>query len=170
MATEVIGIDHVYFSVRSLEISEAYYDTVLGEILGFRKNAFHLNSNPHVQYFNRHFGIVIRQARAEGDFNSESAGLHHFCLRVNNEEDVDRAAAAMRKAGITVSIPAYHREYAPDYYAVFFTDPDGLRLEITNFQARAARPHGKLVGGSIRLFAVSAEQNIANGSARTRTC
>jgi catechol 2,3-dioxygenase-like lactoylglutathione lyase family enzyme len=57
MSTEVIGIDHVYFSVRSLEISEAYYDTVLGEILGFRKNAFHLNSNPHVQYFNRHFGI-----------------------------------------------------------------------------------------------------------------
>ena len=134
MSTEVIGIDHVYFSVRSLEISEAYYDTVLGEILGFRKNAFHLNSNPHVQYFNRHFGIVIRQARAEGDFNSESAGLHHFCLRVNNEEDVDRAAAAMRTAGITVSIPTYHREYAPDYYAVFFTDPDGLRLELTNFR------------------------------------
>lgn len=134
MATEVIGIDHVYFSVRSLSVSEKYYDTLLGEILGFRKNAFMLSDNPHIQYFNRHFGFVIRQARAAGEFNSESAGLHHFCLRVEKEEDVDRAAQAMRAAGLAVSIPAYHREYAPDYYAIFFTDPDGLRLEVTNFR------------------------------------
>ena len=134
MTTEVIGIDHVYFSVKSLRVSEKYYDTVLGEILGFRKNAFVLSDNPHIQYFNRHFGFVIRQARDTGDFNSESAGLHHFCLRVDKEEDVDRAAQAMRAAGINVSIPAYHREYAPDYYAIFFTDPDGLRLEVTTFR------------------------------------
>ncbi len=134
MVTEVIGIDHVYFSVRSLPVSEKYYDTVLENILGFRKNTFVLSDNPHVQYFNRHFGFVIRQAREAGEFNSESAGLHHFCLRVEKEEDVDRAAAAMRAAGINVSIPAYHREYAPDYYAIFFTDPDGMRLEVTNFR------------------------------------
>lgn len=134
MATEVIGIDHVYFSVRALPVSELYYDKLLGEILGFRKKAFSLGDNPHVQYFNRHFGLVIRQARVDSVFDSESAGLHHFCLRVESEEDVDRAAAAMRSAGLTVSIPAYHREYAPDYYAIFFTDPDGLRLELTNFR------------------------------------
>lgn len=134
MAVEVIGIDHVYFSVSSLAASERYYDIVLREILGFRKNSFHLNNNPHIQYFNRYFGIVIRQGRNTGAFDSESAGLHHFCLRVNNEEDVDRAATSMCMAGLAVSIPAYHREYAPDYYAIFFTDPDGMRLEITNFR------------------------------------
>lgn len=131
---EVIGIDHVYFSVKSLAVSEQYYDKVLRDILSFRKNAFALNGNAHVQYFNRHFGFVIRQARAEGQFNSEAPGLHHFCLRVEREEDVDRAAAELRSAGITVSIPQYHREYAPDYYAIYLTDPDGVRLEITNFR------------------------------------
>lgn len=25
-------------------------------------------------------------------------------------------------------------EYAPDYYAIFFSDPDGIRLELTNFR------------------------------------
>ena len=25
-------------------------------------------------------------------------------------------------------------EYAPDYYATFFSDPDGIRLEITNYR------------------------------------
>ena len=134
MHAEVIGIDHVYFSVRSLSDSEKYYDTVLGEILGFRKNRFVLNGNPHVQYFNRQFGFVIRQARESREFDSESPGLHHFCPRVDKEEDVDRAAQAMRAAGINVSIPQYHREYAPDYYAIYFTDPDGLRLEVTNFR------------------------------------
>ncbi|MFZ5628037.1 MAG: VOC family protein [Spirochaetota bacterium] len=134
MQTEVIGIDHVYVSVRSLPDSERFYDVVLAEVLGFRKNAFVLKGNPHVQYFNRHFGYVIRQARNTGAFDSESPGLHHFCFRVTNEADVDRVAERVRARGFSVSIPQYHREYAPDYYAVYLTDPDGVRLEVTNFR------------------------------------
>ena len=134
MATEIIGIDHIYLSVKSLESSVAYYDTVLGEILGFRKNSFTLNGNPHVQFYNRQFGFVLRQARAEGTTGGELPGLHHFCFRVQSEDDVDRVAAAMRAKGLTVSIPQYHKEYAPDYYAIYFTDPDGLKLELTNFR------------------------------------
>lgn len=134
MQTEVVGVDHIYLSVRSLAESERYYDVVLAEILGFRKNAFVLKGNPHVQYFNRHFGFVIRQARSEREFDSEAPGLHHFCFRVNAEADVDRVAQNMRTRGLNVSIPQYHREYAPDYYAVYLTDPDGLRLEVTNFR------------------------------------
>ena len=30
--------------------------------------------------------------------------------------------------------PRYYPEYAADYYATFFTDGDGIRLEITNFR------------------------------------
>lgn len=134
MATEVIGIDHVYVSVRTLAESERYYDIVLGEVLGFRKNSFALKGNPHVQYFNRHFGFVIRQARNEREFDSEAPGLHHFCFRVPAEADVDRVAEHVRARGLSVSIPQYHREYSPDYYAVYLTDPDGVRLEVTNFR------------------------------------
>lgn len=134
MATEVIGIDHIYLAVTDVSLSEAYYDKVLGDILGFRKNKFVLNGNPHVQYYNRHFGFVLRPARVAGAAPGEAPGLHHFCFRVGSEEDVDRIAAAMRSAGLQVSIPQYHKEYAPDYYAVYFTDPDGLKLEVTNFR------------------------------------
>jgi glyoxylase I family protein len=134
MVTEVIGIDHIYLSVRDLAVSENYFDTVLGEILGFRKNKFVLNGNPHVQYFNRQFGFVVRPASKATAFDGEAPGLHHFCFRVTTEEDVDRVASAMRAKGLQVSIPQYHKEYAPDYYAIFFTDPDGLKLEVTNFR------------------------------------
>jgi len=32
--------------------------------------------------------------------------------------------------GVAASAPAVYPEYADDYYATFFTDPDGLRLEV----------------------------------------
>jgi catechol 2,3-dioxygenase-like lactoylglutathione lyase family enzyme len=136
MEAEVIGIDHIYLSVRSLAVSEPFYDRLLGEILGFRKSRFQLGEVPHVNYYNRQFGFVIRLARpGTPAHDAEAPGLHHFCLRVAGEAEVDRAARALRAAGVDASPPQYRTEYAPDYYATYFTDPDGVRLEITNFRA-----------------------------------
>ena len=61
--TEVIGIDHIYITVSDLARSEPFYDRVLRDALGFRKNSFTLAGDPHVQYYNRHFGYVLRPAR-----------------------------------------------------------------------------------------------------------
>ena len=135
METEVIGIDHLYLSVRSLERSEKFYDQVLLAVLGFKKNSFALGGEGHVQYFNRLFGLVLRPARqGTGVHDPYAPGLHHVCLRVESEEDVDRVAAALAAAGVEVSAPRLFPEYAVDYYAVFLSDPDGVRLEITNFR------------------------------------
>lgn len=60
---EVTGIDHIYISVSEPARSEAFYDQVLMHTLGFRKNRFALHGEPHVQYFNRLFGYVLRPAR-----------------------------------------------------------------------------------------------------------
>jgi catechol 2,3-dioxygenase-like lactoylglutathione lyase family enzyme len=60
---EVIGIDHLYISVSSIERSQAFYDKVFVDVLGFRKNSFVLAGDAHVQYYNRHFGYVLRPAR-----------------------------------------------------------------------------------------------------------
>jgi glyoxylase I family protein len=60
--------------------------------------------------------------------------LHHFCFRVVDERAVDRAAKGLLAAGVEATEPRYYPEYAPDYYATFFDDPDGLRLEVTNFR------------------------------------
>jgi glyoxylase I family protein len=47
---------------------------------------------------------------------------------------VDRAARELEEAGVDATEPRYYPEYAPDYYATFFTDPDEIRLEVTNFR------------------------------------
>ena len=63
--TEVTGIDHIYITVSELGRSEPFYDRVLRDALGFRKNAFALGGDPHIQYFNRLFGVVLRPARVQ---------------------------------------------------------------------------------------------------------
>ena len=49
---EIIGIDHIYLAVSDLDASQQFYDRVMLGVLGFRKNAFTLDGDPHVQYFN----------------------------------------------------------------------------------------------------------------------
>ena len=137
---EIIGIDHVYITVSDLDRSEKFYDVVM-EILGFRKGRFQIGAEKHVQYFNRHFGFVLRPARVTGPHDPYAPGLHHFCLRVESEKDVREAADTLKERGISVSEPRRYPEYAPDYFAVFLTDPDGVRLEITNYRQERRQRH-----------------------------
>lgn len=139
MPVEIIGIDHIYVSVADLAAAEAFYDKLMG-VLGFRKRASLLAGEPHVHYFNRQFGFSLRPARAGTPaHDSYAPGLHHFCFRAVDERAVDRAAAELRALGIDASEPRHYPQYADDYYATFFSDPDGVRLEITNFRAERRR-------------------------------
>ena len=139
--TEVIGIDHIYIAVSDLERSEVFYDRVLLGVLGFRKNKFTLGSDPHIQYFNRHFGYVLRPSRTHAAHDSYAPGLHHFCLRVDSAAEVAAAVTLLRGAGIEASEAKLYSEYAPDYWATYLTDPDGIRLEITNYRQERRERH-----------------------------
>jgi glyoxylase I family protein len=132
---EAIGIDHIYITVTDLAKSEPFYDLVFMQTLGFRKNKFPLGDKgePHIQYYNRHFGYVLRPARSLTSHEPYSPGLHHFCLRVNSASDVHDVANQLRSAGIDATEAKLYPEYASDYVATFFNDPDGIRLEVTNY-------------------------------------
>lgn len=139
--TEAIGIDHIYITVSDLQRSETFYDHVLFEALGFRKNKFTLGGDSHIQYFNRHFSFVLRPARGSNGHDPYAPGLHHFCLRVESVADVVAVANQLRAAGIEASEAERHGEYAADYWATFFTDPDGVRLEVTNYREERRHRH-----------------------------
>jgi catechol 2,3-dioxygenase-like lactoylglutathione lyase family enzyme len=139
---QVIGIDHLYIAVSDLVRSEAFYDRVFVDTLGFRKNRFTLANDPHVQYFNRHFGYVLRPARG-GTFDAYTPGLHHLCLRVESIADVQAVAARLRSLGIEASAATHHPEYAADYWATFFDDPDEVRLEVTNYRQERRERHDR---------------------------
>lgn len=138
---EVTGIDHIYIAVSDLQRSEPFYDHVLLEALGFRKNKFVLGGDLHVQYFNRHFGYVLRPSRTPTRHDSYAPGLHHLCLRVESVAGVVAVATQLRAAGVEASEAKLYSEYAPDYWATFFTDPDGIRLEVTNYRQERRDRH-----------------------------
>ena len=134
MPIEVTAVDHVYVAVTDLARSEAFYDAVM-KLLGFRKGTQPIAGERHLHYFNPVTQYTIRSARPSRPHDAYSPGLHHLCFRVVDEAAVDRAWTALGAAGIDATAPARYPQYDADYYATFFSDPDGVRLEITNFRA-----------------------------------
>lgn len=83
------------------------------------------------------FGIEVRPARPESrdrPVDRYAPGLHHMAFHAASREAVDRVHAAVREAGGTVLDPpddySGQRGYAEGYYAAFFADPDGVKLEV----------------------------------------
>ena len=68
-------------------------------------------------------------------FHRKNSGLNHVCFGVRERGDVDRFVADfMRPRGVATlyDSPREYPEYRPGYYAVFFEDPDRLKLEIAH--------------------------------------
>jgi len=60
-------------------------------------------------------------------------GLHHFAWRAESREQVDQLHDLLLASGIKVlDPPAEYPEYSGNYYAVFFEDPDGIKLELVH--------------------------------------
>jgi catechol 2,3-dioxygenase-like lactoylglutathione lyase family enzyme len=83
-----------------------------------------------------HWGIEVRPARAQSRGRAHdryAPGLHHLALHAESREHVDRIHRAMVEFGATVLDPPAEYDgpaYSPGYYAAFFADPDGLKLEV----------------------------------------
>jgi catechol 2,3-dioxygenase-like lactoylglutathione lyase family enzyme len=82
--------------------------------------------------------LGLRQALEVQEFELYAPGLHHLALAVDARGDVDAAHAAAVEAGAHVlHAPRAWPQYHPEYYATFFLDPDGFRIEVA--AARDAR-------------------------------
>jgi glyoxylase I family protein len=139
--TDVIGIDHIYITVTDLQRAELFYDLVLLDALGFKKNSFTLDGDAHIQYYNRYFGYVLRPSRNAKVHDPYACGLHHLCLRVESVADVVSVAKQLVASGVEASAAKNYPEYAEDYWATFLTDPDGIRLEVTNYRYERKNRH-----------------------------
>lgn len=67
-----------------------------------------------------------------------SPGLHHLSLQAKSREDVDALYRKLKKFSATIlDAPADYPDYGKGYYAVFFADEDGMKLEYA-FTPRSA--------------------------------
>jgi catechol 2,3-dioxygenase-like lactoylglutathione lyase family enzyme len=65
-------------------------------------------------------------------------GLHHLAFEVASRAAVDERAEWLRAAGAEIESGPQAYWYLAGYYAVFFYDPDGLKLELVHVPAHAA--------------------------------
>ena len=115
--------NHVDLVVTSLERSLPFYRALLG-ILGEEGEAtIEGERGERVHYLGS--GLGLRERQSEGGVDRYTLGMHHVAFDARSREVVDRVAAW---AGDIESGPGEY-DYSPGYYAVFFYDPDGLKLE-----------------------------------------
>lgn len=83
------------------------------------------------------FGIDLRPARAESRerrYDRFEPGPHHTAFLADDPATVDRVHRVMRDSGAEILDPPKQYGgtpgYGDDYYAVFFADPDGYKLEV----------------------------------------
>ena len=149
-APELLGFDHVYLTVSDFARSRGFYDRLM-KALGFKKGTAPIGGAPHCHYYNRNLQISIRPARpGSRKHDSYAPGLHHLCLRVRDREAVDEIARKLRAMKIAIDGPRLWPEYAADYYALFFEDPDGIRFEVMNY--RKGRKLVRKVWGELQGF------------------
>jgi hypothetical protein len=87
----------------------------------------------------RDTSIGLRAAQSESPPHDRySVGLHHLAIEVASRGTVDERADWLRSAGAEIESEPQEYTYIPGYYAVFFYDPDGLKLEILHVPALAA--------------------------------
>lgn len=131
-------IHHIDLTVKDAHASRAFYESVLG-FMGYRLSAgdpfapqetgfdFDLRSGDSFCSI----GILsARGEHADRMHDRYSPGLHHVAWTAASREDVDAMYVHLLSIGATIlDAPADYPRYGAGYYAVFFADPDELKLE-----------------------------------------
>ena len=131
------SINHLDLTVTSPEVSEPFYRVVL-DFMGFEQKRL-AHGNTDLPLFHsreegqRLFSIALQRAKHHTEHDRYSPGLHHVAFSASSRRDVDGLHELLVEIGaIVLDPPAEYPEYAPGYYAVFFADPDGLKLEFVH--------------------------------------
>jgi catechol 2,3-dioxygenase-like lactoylglutathione lyase family enzyme len=125
---------HVQVNVRSAAASFPFYRELL-DYLEFRC----VHEDPHtLGYSDGRTAVWLIEAdepHAGHGFHRKRTGLNHVAFRVPARDDVDRFAReflAARGRAMLYATPRAFPEYRPGYYAVFFEDPDRVKLEVVH--------------------------------------
>jgi catechol 2,3-dioxygenase-like lactoylglutathione lyase family enzyme len=122
----VVGIDHLVLSVSDFRRSKAFYDEVLG-FLGFKRKYDYADmagwSNGKTLFWIAAASPGRRRRYRKGD-----VGFHHYAFELSSRADVDALGAFLKENRLTILDPP-GEYYDRNYYAVYFADPDGMKLE-----------------------------------------
>ena len=139
----VLGIDHLAIRVSNLKRSKEFYDRLLG-FMGFE---LEWEFGQTIGWDNGRTMYWITEADRKGKQHKHrtgDVGFHHYAFEVSRPGDVDKGHALLVEMGTTIiDAPADYPDYGEGYRAVYFLDPDGLKLEVMYFLEKRKRLRGK---------------------------
>ena len=130
----IAGIHHFDLVVSSLDRSLPLYREML-KPLGYTGTAeITGEKGERVVYINGpgKVSFSLRDAKVQGDYDRYRVGIHHVAFAADSRELVDDRHSWARDAGLEIESEPQEYDYMPGYYAVFFYDPDGIKLEIVH--------------------------------------
>ena len=127
--TDMAGwLHHIVITVSDLGVSTQFYDEVL-TLIGFRR----IRDVPEGPLWaGERIEVGLQEARSGHARNHDrySPGLHHLAFGAPDHAAVDRMYQALVSLGVEIlDPPTTYDRYSLGYYAVFFADPDGIKLE-----------------------------------------
>lgn len=131
------GVDHLDLVVSDLERSLAFYRELL-EPLGFTTvSEIEGERGEQVFYLGGTGGASVslreRQSKERGvPYDRYDLGVHHIAFTAGSRAAVDERANWLSEQGSEIESGPKEYTYTEGYYAVFFYDPDGLKLEIVH--------------------------------------
>jgi glyoxylase I family protein len=141
-----VGLHHVDIVVSSLERSLPLYRDFLRplgyveayEVVGERgEPVWYLDG----EGVGASLGIRQAQAGAGTGHDRYAVGLHHLAFEASSKELVDERFRRAVGQGLEIENEPQGWPYVPGYYATFFHDPDGLKLEVVFVPQAPSRPN-----------------------------
>lgn len=125
----VSGVHHVILTVNDLARSRSFYAALMPR-LGYAALGEYGGG---VGFLGAGGSFWIKEAAPEhrgATFSKDRVGLCEVAFRAEDRSHVDALAGEIPGFGGTIlDAPREYPEYVPGYYAVFFADPDGIKLE-----------------------------------------
>ena len=128
------GVHHLDLVVSDLERSLELYRALL-EPLGYVQASEIVGERGERVVYLHGSGIVpvsLRQAQTPGQYDRYRIGIHHIAFQAPSREMVDERLRWARAQGLEIENDPREYDYSPGYYAGFFYDADGIKLEIVH--------------------------------------
>jgi catechol 2,3-dioxygenase-like lactoylglutathione lyase family enzyme len=136
--TRGVRMDHVDLVVGDLARSLEFYEGLLGPMGWTSTRRIDGERGEDVFYIGaespgRDFALSLRSAQSPlGPYDRYSIGVHHLAFWAPSRTVVDERFSWVVSVGASIESEPQEYDYTDNYYAVFFYDPDGIKLEIVN--------------------------------------
>jgi glyoxylase I family protein len=132
---------HVDLVVTSLERSLPFYRGLMEQLGGLVEEAVEGERGETIHYLSpagSQGALGVREKQSDEHsvpYDRYAVGVHHVALNAESREVVDEVARWLQAIGAPIESGPREYDYTPGYYALFFHDPDWLKVEVRHRRA-----------------------------------